>query len=163
MTGEEFFLPLLGGCNSWTFQIRRPPPGKKETGLQPVFAIIVEDPQKLEDPIRAFIMYAVHCNDYGSPIHVFEFSSFRRFSRPVAQAQRSSHFPFTLSHHPTNGRVASLSPSPLSCRKKHHAVSHQRISSRSRLSGGQVEVINPLANYASKRVSSTAMTDQCII
>lgn len=36
------------------------PPEKKETGLQPVFAITVEDPQKVGDPIRAFIMYTVH-------------------------------------------------------------------------------------------------------
>ena len=128
-----------------------PPPGKKETGLQPVFAITVEDPQKVEDPsVRlSCMLYTVM-----TTVHLFTCSSspsFRRFSRPVAQAQRSSHFPFTLSHHPTNGRVALLSPSPLSCRKKHHALSHQRISSRSRLSGGQVEVINPLANYGYDR------------
>ena len=52
------------------------PPGKNETGLQPVFTITVEDPQKVEDPIGAFIMYTVHCNDYGSPICLCEFSVF---------------------------------------------------------------------------------------
>ena len=36
------------------------PTEKKEAGLQPVFAITVEDPQKVGDPIRAFIMYTVH-------------------------------------------------------------------------------------------------------
>jgi len=36
------------------------PPEKKETGLQPVFTISVEDPQKVGDPTRAFIMYTVH-------------------------------------------------------------------------------------------------------
>jgi len=73
-----------------------------------VFTITVEDPQKVEDPIGAFIMYTVHCNDYGSPICLCEFSVFSRFSRPAARAQRSSHFPFTSSH-ATNGCVA-ISP-----------------------------------------------------
>jgi sorting nexin-1/2 len=35
-------------------------PEKQEAGLQPVFTITVEDPQKVGDPIRAFIMYTVH-------------------------------------------------------------------------------------------------------
>jgi len=35
-------------------------PSRTETGLQPVFAISVEDPQKVGDPIRSFTMYTVY-------------------------------------------------------------------------------------------------------
>jgi hypothetical protein len=42
------------------FLLQMTPAEKKETGLQPVFAITVEDPQRVGDPIRAFIMYTVH-------------------------------------------------------------------------------------------------------
>ena len=33
---------------------------RTETGLQPVFVITVDDPQKVGDPIRSFTMYTVH-------------------------------------------------------------------------------------------------------
>ncbi|KAH9066714.1 Vps5-domain-containing protein [Lactarius vividus] len=36
------------------------PAAKKETGLQPLFTITVDDPQKVGDPIRAYTMYTVH-------------------------------------------------------------------------------------------------------
>jgi sorting nexin-1/2 len=32
----------------------------KDIGLQPLFTITVDDPQKVGDPIRAFTMYTVH-------------------------------------------------------------------------------------------------------
>jgi sorting nexin-1/2 len=36
------------------------PAEKKETDQQPMFTVSVEDPQKVGDPIRAYIMYTVH-------------------------------------------------------------------------------------------------------
>ena len=46
------------------------PVEKKETGQQPMFMISVEDPQRVGDPIRAYIMYTVHtkasCLEFGS-------------------------------------------------------------------------------------------------
>ena len=51
---------LLCESNSQTFLLQTTPAEKKESGLQPVFVISVEDPQKVGDPIRAFIMYTVH-------------------------------------------------------------------------------------------------------
>lgn len=33
---------------------------KKDAGLQPVFVVTVDDPQKVGDPIRQYIMYTVH-------------------------------------------------------------------------------------------------------
>jgi sorting nexin-1/2 len=54
------FYYSLCGSNSQTFLLQTTPAEKKETGLQPVFAITVEDPQRVGDPIRAFIMYTVH-------------------------------------------------------------------------------------------------------
>jgi sorting nexin-1/2 len=42
---------------SWVF---KPQAERKEIGLQPVFTITVDDPQKVGDPIRAFTMYTVH-------------------------------------------------------------------------------------------------------
>lgn len=36
------------------------PATKKENGIQPVFVITVDDPQRVGDPIRAYTMYTVH-------------------------------------------------------------------------------------------------------
>lgn len=33
---------------------------RNDTGIQPVFIISVDDPQKVGDPIRSFTMYTVH-------------------------------------------------------------------------------------------------------
>lgn len=33
---------------------------RKDTTIQPVFTISVDDPQKVGDPIRSFTMYTVH-------------------------------------------------------------------------------------------------------
>ncbi|KAI0255922.1 Vps5 C terminal like-domain-containing protein [Lactifluus subvellereus] len=61
----------------------RPPqtePSEKESGLQPVFSITVDDPQKVGDPIRAFTMYTVHTKT-TSPIYSKPtFSVLRRYS-----------------------------------------------------------------------------------
>ena len=46
--------------NSQMFLPQTAPIEKKEAGIQPMFSISVEDPQKVGDPIRAFIMYTVH-------------------------------------------------------------------------------------------------------
>jgi sorting nexin-1/2 len=48
------------GCNSRNVPNQTAPSEKKESKLQPVFTITVEDPQKVGDPIRAFTMYTVH-------------------------------------------------------------------------------------------------------
>jgi hypothetical protein len=53
-----------------TFLLQTTPTEKKETGLQPLFAITVEDPQKVGDPIRAFIMYTVHTKACSVPIRL---------------------------------------------------------------------------------------------
>lgn len=34
--------------------------GRDDSGIQPVFVITVDDPQKVGDPIRSFTMYTVH-------------------------------------------------------------------------------------------------------
>jgi len=70
-----------------------------------VFAITVEDPQKVEYPsVRlSCMLYTVM-----TTVHPFTCSSspsFRRFSRPVAQAQRSSH---SLSRYPIILRMVAL-------------------------------------------------------
>ena len=52
-------LPLCGS-DSQTFLLQTTPAEKTESGQEAVFAISVEDPQKVGDPIRAFIMYTVH-------------------------------------------------------------------------------------------------------
>lgn len=41
-------------------QALRNPPLDKNTGLQPVFSITVDDPQKVGNPIGAYTMYTVH-------------------------------------------------------------------------------------------------------
>jgi len=56
------------------------PPEKKETGPQPVFTITVEDPQKVGDPIRAFIMYTVHTKTASAAFSKPSFSVLRRYS-----------------------------------------------------------------------------------
>ncbi|KAH9995539.1 Vps5 C terminal like-domain-containing protein [Russula vinacea] len=57
------------------------PVEKKETGQQPMFTISVEDPQKVGDPIRAYIMYTVHtkANDFPT-FSKSSFSVLRRYS-----------------------------------------------------------------------------------
>ncbi|KAI9454444.1 Vps5-domain-containing protein [Russula earlei] len=56
------------------------PPEKKETGLQPVFTITVEDPQKVGDPIRAFTMYTVHTKTTSPTFSKPSFSVLRGYS-----------------------------------------------------------------------------------
>jgi sorting nexin-1/2 len=36
------------------------PQERKETRIQPMFSVTVEDPQRVGDPIRAFTLYTVH-------------------------------------------------------------------------------------------------------
>jgi sorting nexin-1/2 len=42
---------------------------KPDNGLQPVFVITVDDPQKVGDPIRPFTMYTVHTRVRGPLLH----------------------------------------------------------------------------------------------
>jgi len=123
------------------------PPGKKETGLQPAFTITVEDPQKVEDPIGAFIMYTVHCNDYGSPIACASSPFFRDSLAPLHDL--SAHH-ISLSRHPMLRMVAL--PSPLSCRRtSYRAVSAVVLGSRTDKS--RQSTLQP----------TRAMTDRCIL
>ena len=57
---EYIILRPIGICSSRLFKPQTEPSEKKEIGLQPVFTITVDDPQKVGDPIRAFTMYTVH-------------------------------------------------------------------------------------------------------
>ncbi|KAI0285806.1 Vps5 C terminal like-domain-containing protein [Russula aff. rugulosa BPL654] len=63
-----------------TFLLQTTPTDRKETGLQSVFAITVEDPQKVGDPIRAFIMYTVHTKTTSPAFSKPSFSVLRRYS-----------------------------------------------------------------------------------
>ncbi|KAH9019146.1 Vps5 C terminal like-domain-containing protein [Lactarius hengduanensis] len=56
------------------------PAAKKETGLQPLFAITVDDPQKVGDPIRAYTMYTVHSKTTSPMFSQPSFSVLRRYS-----------------------------------------------------------------------------------
>ncbi|KAI9451700.1 Vps5-domain-containing protein [Lactarius psammicola] len=56
------------------------PAAKKETGLQPLFTITVDDPQKVGDPIRAFTMYTVHSKTTSPMFSQPTFSVLRRYS-----------------------------------------------------------------------------------
>ncbi|KAJ7116045.1 Vps5 C terminal like-domain-containing protein [Mycena epipterygia] len=53
-------------------------PGKD--GLQPVFVISVDDPQKVGDPIRSFTMYTVHTRTTSPLYQKSAFSVLRRYS-----------------------------------------------------------------------------------
>ena len=67
------------------------PTPKTRNGLQPLFVISVEDPQKVGDPIRSFTMYTVHtrvgslpCCEYFSPIkHISCIRLHLRFSKSL--------------------------------------------------------------------------------
>ncbi|KAH9004759.1 Vps5-domain-containing protein [Lactarius hatsudake] len=56
------------------------PAAKKETGLQPLFTITVDDPQKVGDPIRAYTMYTVHTKTTSPMFSQPSFSVLRRYS-----------------------------------------------------------------------------------
>jgi sorting nexin-1/2 len=56
------------------------PAENKETGQQPMFTISVEDPQKVGDPIRAYIMYTVHTKTISPTFSKPSFSVLRRYS-----------------------------------------------------------------------------------
>ncbi|KAI9440594.1 Vps5-domain-containing protein [Lactarius indigo] len=56
------------------------PAAKKETGLQPLFTITVDDPQKVGDPIRAYTMYTVHTKTTSPLFSQPSFSVLRRYS-----------------------------------------------------------------------------------
>ncbi|KAI0305858.1 Vps5 C terminal like-domain-containing protein [Multifurca ochricompacta] len=53
---------------------------KKEIGLQPLFTITVDDPQKVGDPIRAFTMYTVYTKTTSPMFSKPSFSVLRRYS-----------------------------------------------------------------------------------
>ncbi|KAJ8514579.1 hypothetical protein ONZ45_g7888 [Pleurotus djamor] len=53
---------------------------RKDNGLQPVFVITVDDPQKVGDPIRGFTMYTVHTRTTSPMFQKSAFSVLRRYS-----------------------------------------------------------------------------------
>ncbi|KAI9063885.1 Vps5-domain-containing protein, partial [Trametes sanguinea] len=55
-------------------------PVKKDTGIQPVFVISVDDPQKVGDPIRPYTMYTVHTKTTSPMYKKSTFSVLRRYS-----------------------------------------------------------------------------------
>ncbi|KAI0731336.1 Vps5 C terminal like-domain-containing protein [Earliella scabrosa] len=57
-----------------------PAGAKKENGIQPVFVITVDDPQRVGDPIRAYTMYTVHTKTTSPMYKKSTFSVLRRYS-----------------------------------------------------------------------------------
>ncbi|PPR08142.1 hypothetical protein CVT24_012356 [Panaeolus cyanescens] len=55
-------------------------PTRNDNGLQPVFVITVDDPQKVGDPIRSFTMYTVHTRTTSPLFQKSAFSVLRRYS-----------------------------------------------------------------------------------
>ncbi|KAJ3504216.1 hypothetical protein NLJ89_g8051 [Agrocybe chaxingu] len=55
-------------------------PPTNDKGLQPVFVISVDDPQKVGDPIRSFTMYTVHTRTTSPLFNKSAFSVLRRYS-----------------------------------------------------------------------------------
>ncbi|KAH9847575.1 Vps5 C terminal like-domain-containing protein [Lenzites betulinus] len=55
-------------------------PLKKDNGIQPVFVITVDDPQRVGDPIRAYTMYTVHTKTTSPLYKKSTFSVLRRYS-----------------------------------------------------------------------------------
>ncbi|KAI0774784.1 Vps5 C terminal like-domain-containing protein [Trametes elegans] len=55
-------------------------PAKKDNGIQPVFVITVDDPQRVGDPIRAYTMYTVHTKTTSPLYKKSTFSVLRRYS-----------------------------------------------------------------------------------
>ncbi|KAF6761621.1 protein transporter [Ephemerocybe angulata] len=55
-------------------------PEKPDNGIQPVFVITVDDPQKVGDPIRPFTMYTVHTRTTSPLFQKSAFSVLRRYS-----------------------------------------------------------------------------------
>ncbi|KDR80722.1 hypothetical protein GALMADRAFT_241141, partial [Galerina marginata CBS 339.88] len=53
---------------------------RNDGGLQPVFVITVDDPQKVGDPIRSFTMYTVHTRTTSPLFQKSAFSVLRRYS-----------------------------------------------------------------------------------
>ncbi|KAI0708835.1 hypothetical protein C8T65DRAFT_206433 [Cerioporus squamosus] len=56
------------------------PATKRENGIQPVFVITVDDPQRVGDPIRAYTMYTVHTKTTSPMYKKSTFSVLRRYS-----------------------------------------------------------------------------------
>ncbi|KAG6919516.1 hypothetical protein DXG01_005106 [Tephrocybe rancida] len=57
-----------------------PPLKRNDSGLQPVFVISVDDPQKVGDPIRGYTMYTVHTRTTSPLFQKSAFSVLRRYS-----------------------------------------------------------------------------------
>jgi hypothetical protein len=60
---------------------------KNDNGIQPVFIISVEDPQKVGDPIRSFTMYTVHTR-----VSLFYFIRSQRATHPACNRLRHLFF-----------------------------------------------------------------------
>ncbi|TBU27285.1 Vps5-domain-containing protein [Dichomitus squalens] len=60
--------------------VSTPAAAKRENGIQPVFVITVDDPQRVGDPIRAYTMYTVHTKTTSPMYKKSSFSVLRRYS-----------------------------------------------------------------------------------
>ena len=60
-----------------------PKPIRNEKGIQPVFIITVDDPQKVGDPIRSFTMYTVHTRVTPFPYNNPHSKIFNQTNRPL--------------------------------------------------------------------------------
>lgn len=65
-------------ANAGAAAAAKPPTG--QNGLQPVFVITVDDPQRVGDPIRAYTMYTVHTKTTSPLFSKSSFSVLRRYS-----------------------------------------------------------------------------------
>ena len=77
-----------------------PAGAKKENGIQPVFVITVDDPQRVGDPIRAYTMYTVHTKVRlpclsDNHFHIHNPTMFRQHL-PCTRSRRSLCFADTL-------------------------------------------------------------------
>ncbi|PPQ96270.1 hypothetical protein CVT26_005657 [Gymnopilus dilepis] len=73
--------PILQAYSKQLSETSGPPPlQRNDKGIQPVFVITVDDPQKVGDPIRGFTMYTVHTRTTSPLYQKSAFSVLRRYS-----------------------------------------------------------------------------------
>ncbi|KAF8906285.1 Vps5 C terminal like-domain-containing protein [Gymnopilus junonius] len=72
--------PILQAYSKQLDREGPPPIPRNDNGIQPVFVISVDDPQKVGDPIRSFTMYTVHTRTTSPLYQKSAFSVLRRYS-----------------------------------------------------------------------------------
>lgn len=81
-------------CAKPTISVSTPASAKKENGIQPVFVITVDDPQRVGDPIRAYTMYTVHTKvrSYDRMMHPFGTSKYKHLKPDYIAHLQEVHF-----------------------------------------------------------------------